>query len=492
MRVYLLPVVLSLCLLSGGMAIAQDDPYDPGPAWTRAGDQRFSGLRDVSLDRRGTVWTNDGARDLDTLNLAENASQGYAEVAPGAFGFESAVFFPAEVGAAPDTVVIASPTRRSVDGGQSWTPPGAFVGGDVMIAPLPGQAAHGRILVGKAGGNGGLWISDDRGVTWDSVTAHAPCPAPNSAYGVDALAAFPAAGAPDGGGPGTGRLLRGGYTSGVSYSNNGGDTWTASSLWSLTTHVKHLAVLARPEGGLRAVAFGLIHNAGCGCARVWTSDDGGATWVERAQLSEPVGNGLAANDPAALVAVGAPPGDVTYGTSRAVAVLGRGRLFATSDAGLTWELLPGGLGQAPLEDPDKDLVNLAAMTWDGQLLLGVSRIGAATAWSLLSAERLADVIAVWEEGAPAPSGELGLRIEPNPTDGRATLHLTLAKAGPVTVEVYDALGRRVSRAELSGTPGVHAIDLGAERLAPGLYVVRVTALDGGQVVTDTRAVTVAR
>ena len=70
--------------------------------------------------------------------------------------------------------------------------------------------------------------------------------------------------------------------------------------------------------------------------------------------------------------------------------------------------------------------------------------------------------------------------------------LTLAETGPVTVEVYDALGRRISRAALGGTPGVHAVDLGAERLSPGLYVVRVTALDGGQVVTDAQSFTVAR
>ena len=478
--------LLFLLLLSSlSAAAAQDDPYDPGPDWTRAGDQRLSVNDRFSVDRRGTVWLDDGPHDIDTLNVIENAWQGYDDVTQGPFSFPDVVFFPAETGAAPDTLVTASPTRRSLDGGLTWSPLGPFIAGDVMLAPLPGQPAHGRIFAGGTGGSGGLWTSDDRGVTWDSVTAAAPRPTINSSFGVAALVAFPAAGAPYGGGPGTGRLLWGGMD-GVSYSDDGGDSWTASSLWDPLPDVKHLAVLSRPEGGLRAVAFGFVNNVTCdggmGCARVWTSDDGGATWTERAQLSEPVGNGLAANSPAALVAVGAevgaPVGGLTYGTSRAVAVLGRGRIYATSDAGLTWEPLPGGLGQAPLEDSDKDNVRTAAVTWDGRLLLGVVRIGAATAWSLLSAERLADVVPVADEGTPRPSGELGLHIEPNPTTGRAVLRVTLAEAGPVAVEVYDALGRRISRAELGGTPGVHAVDLGAERLSPGLYVARVVAQDG--------------
>ena len=493
MRPYPLSVVFSLCLLSGGSAIAQDDPYDPGPDWTLAGDAPLNVGDNLSIDRRGTIWFSEGPHDIDTLNVIENAWQGYPDVTPGPFGFKSAVFLPAEVGAAPDTLVVGGPVRRSVDGGLTWGP-FQLISGDAMLAPLPGQPAHGRILSGKAGGSGGLWLSDDRGVTWDSVTAPAPRPTSNSPYGVDAIAAFPAAGAPYGGGPGTGRLLLG-EDVGMSYSDDGGDSWTASSLWSLAVDVKHVAVLARPEGGLRAVAFGLIHNSGCGCARVWTSDDGGATWVERAQLSEPVGNGLSANRPSALVAVGAevgaPVGGVTYGTSRAVAVLGRGRVFATSDAGLTWEPLPGGLGQAPLEDPDKDYINHAVTVWDGRLLLSVTRIGAVKGWSLLSAERIADVVPVSEEGAPPPA-RLGVAVEPNPTSGRAVLRVTLAEAGPVTVDVYDALGRRVSRAALAGMPGVHAVDLGAERLAPGLYVARVVAPDAGQVVVEARAFTVVR
>ena len=83
-------------------------------------------------------------------------------------------------------------------------------------------------------------------------------------------------------------------------------------------------------------------------------------------------------------------------------------------------------------------------------------------------------------------------VSPNPTSGRAVLRLTLAEAGPVAVEVYDALGRRGSRAALAGTPGVHAVDLGAERLSPGLYVARVVAPDSGQVAAEARAFTVVR
>ncbi|HEX8386860.1 MAG TPA: T9SS type A sorting domain-containing protein [Rubricoccaceae bacterium] len=83
---------------------------------------------------------------------------------------------------------------------------------------------------------------------------------------------------------------------------------------------------------------------------------------------------------------------------------------------------------------------------------------------------------------------LALVVSPNPTRGAATATVT-HPAGPVTVEVVDALGRRVAVvAEGAAAAGTRVVDLPLGGLAPGVYVVRVVA--GREVVT--RSVVVVR
>ena len=75
--------------------------------------------------------------------------------------------------------------------------------------------------------------------------------------------------------------------------------------------------------------------------------------------------------------------------------------------------------------------------------------------------------------APAPqSRRITLSVGPNPTRGAATAFVTAET--PATVEVFDALGRRVGRAEAPAGARV-AVALPTERLAPGVYVVRLVA-----------------
>ena len=84
------------------------------------------------------------------------------------------------------------------------------------------------------------------------------------------------------------------------------------------------------------------------------------------------------------------------------------------------------------------------------------------------------------ESSPTRS-TLTLRVGPNPTDGPVSVHLGgVTEAG--TVEVFDALGRRVTRVETAGGP----VTLDAGAWAPGVYVVRATV--GG----ETRTTTVVR
>lgn len=83
--------------------------------------------------------------------------------------------------------------------------------------------------------------------------------------------------------------------------------------------------------------------------------------------------------------------------------------------------------------------------------------------------------AVADEPAP-PASTLGLDAAPNPTAGPLILRLEAPGASTVTLEAFDALGRRVWRVE--APPGARRIEADAGAWAPGLYVVRAST--GGE------------
>ncbi|MDX1419500.1 MAG: endonuclease/exonuclease/phosphatase family protein [Rubricoccaceae bacterium] len=71
---------------------------------------------------------------------------------------------------------------------------------------------------------------------------------------------------------------------------------------------------------------------------------------------------------------------------------------------------------------------------------------------------------------------------PNPFTDAATLSYTLDRTGPVRLELFDALGRRMSVIEDEARPaGTYRVRFNGDALPPGLYVVRLTA--GDQVAT---------
>ncbi|HYE57764.1 MAG TPA: T9SS type A sorting domain-containing protein, partial [Rhodothermales bacterium] len=83
------------------------------------------------------------------------------------------------------------------------------------------------------------------------------------------------------------------------------------------------------------------------------------------------------------------------------------------------------------------------------------------------------------------AGEDGFEaaVFPNPVRASATLRMTLSEAGPVRIEAFDVLGRRVIDREETLTEGEQALALGTETLPAGLYVWRTTA--SGQIRTGT-------
>ena len=101
-------------------------------------------------------------------------------------------------------------------------------------------------------------------------------------------------------------------------------------------------------------------------------------------------------------------------------------------------------------------------------------------------------LAVSEDDARRFLGEVEVRVggaarlsiagfRPNPAAGEARVAFTLASKEPARLEVLDVSGRRVATREVSGAPGEHVVALGGTRLAPGVYVVRLT--QGGKTAT---------
>ena len=84
---------------------------------------------------------------------------------------------------------------------------------------------------------------------------------------------------------------------------------------------------------------------------------------------------------------------------------------------------------------------------------------------------------------------LALGVSPNPVASGGVVRVSVPETGRVRVSVVDVLGREVSvLMDGERSAGEHVLGLGAERLAPGVYVVRVTV--GRETVA--RRVTVAR
>lgn len=80
----------------------------------------------------------------------------------------------------------------------------------------------------------------------------------------------------------------------------------------------------------------------------------------------------------------------------------------------------------------------------------------------------------------APRLDLALELSPNPAPGVVRLRYVLPDAATVEVSVYDLQGRRVARPVSATIPaGSYSTtwdpDAGPDRLAPGVYFVRMTA-----------------
>lgn len=94
-------------------------------------------------------------------------------------------------------------------------------------------------------------------------------------------------------------------------------------------------------------------------------------------------------------------------------------------------------------------------------------------------------------GVEPEQAVLSLAVWPNPARDAATVRFTVPEAEAVTLEVVDALGRRVRSLDFGAKPaGAHEAQLDMSRLGAGVYVVRVVGSRSG--VASARLVRIGR
>ncbi len=81
-----------------------------------------------------------------------------------------------------------------------------------------------------------------------------------------------------------------------------------------------------------------------------------------------------------------------------------------------------------------------------------------------------ELVLVEEEEAPRAF----LKVNPNPSRGMFTVEISLPESDPIILEVYDALGRRVSAKRL--VPNHLPISLDLSELSPGIYFFKIGTL----------------
>ena len=152
--------------------------------------------------------------------------------------------------------------------------------------------------------------------------------------------------------------------------------------------------------------------------------------------------------------------------------------------GSAWSPLGSGINP-PSSGENTTRVYALAVDANADLAIGGQFLGAGGITSPYLA--LYDTLPLAVGGAPA-SGVALSAVVPNPATQRAALVLTLDTPQGVRAVLVDALGREVA-VLLDGEAGVETrLDVDTSRLAPGVYVVRVTA--GGE--TLSRRLTVVR
>ena len=408
-------VVLLGGLMAGALPCFAQTPPDT-VLFEPVGDTRLQ-ARSLDFGPDGALW----AVYLDTWRLALGSNT-WAMISEQA-GDNILVL-------SPDTLVLTAATNiyRSIDGGASWE--FAFDEGRALFEASPSGAYPGLLLSSTRFEGQGIAYSVDRGETWTMASVSPP-----SSWTAEALDFAEVIE-----GPNRGRLVAGSMN-GVYLSDDGGQTWNASSLFQDGRYRVESVVLASNNRFYAALSDATLPGG-----QVYFSDEDGLTWHHAVTVPYP----------ALLVAVPGPPeGDgAIYALQQGASVTGGGVDLYRSYDGVAWSLV----GALP-EDTAVRLVNDLQIGSDGRLYVGLIR-PAEPGWIYRSTE---PVVVANEPEAPLLL-EATLRVYPNP----ARDHLTITGPSGTEAIVYDVLGRVVRRVRLGG--GVAEVDVSS--LAAGVYVVR--------------------
>ena len=275
-----------------------------------------------------------------------------------------------------------------------------------------------------------------------------------------------------------GRLLVGLYN-GVSYSDGGGASWQASSLYQFGRYIAHEVhfhpVPGHPYGG---VVLAIVDEPGIQppgpSGALWASDDGGVTWVVRTRFDlaalaiEEVSRGRLFTAPDGVLWAG-----LTFGTGPGPHPCRVSRSF---DGGATWARADGGFTPLPGSDYGFE-VNDFKLGRDGRLY-------AATDYGVWRTTGPAVASA-----APATADGPRLTVRPNPAGASVSVIVTVGEPGPAVVTVLDVTGREVARVHAGPIgAGETPLALDTSGWAAGVYVVRATV--GGR--TETARLVVTR
>ena len=297
--------------------------------------------------------------------------------------------------------------RRSSNGGTSFpsgiAPP--FGGETAFIAPYavapsaPSTLYAGRSVVYKSLNRGSSWTATNGG---DEVDPNGNPPLALAVSPVDADVVYVA----------TAPLLRDPFdTPGpprLFVTRDGGDAWTDITLGLPDRFVTDIAVHPTDDAKV------WVTMGGFGTPHVFKTDDSGATWTDVTGPLPDAPTSAVAFDPLA-------PDTVFVGNDVGV--------FVTRDAGATWEAFSDGLPEAVL------VMDLVAA---GDRTLRVATHGN----GIYRRPLVLNPVAAEEEVAPT-----GFRLAqnaPNPFRARTTLTFELDRPGEVTLEIFDAAGRRVA------------------------------------------------
>lgn len=327
----------------------------------------------------------------------------------------------------PDTLFSGSnfSVGRSIDGGEAFF--GVHSEGGVIVVFDDAGPNNGLVLCGEHFGGSGIAYSTDRGATFtESVFTVVPSSRPTMETAVEI---------PDG--PSAGRLVAGVFA-GVVVSEDGGQTWSPSSLFqNARFSVQRIEIGIHPTSGNRRL-YAAVLDAQEPDAQLYVSDDDGMTWTSIYTFEWSF----------YLAAVPQPPD----GDGSLLAMTGAdGLVFRSSDGGMSWVEV----GQVPFPFT-AHAANDMLIGPDGRLYVAVGRAGPERAWVYRSTE---PVVVANEPPPEVPEESTALRVYPNP----ATDFITV-ESDAEAVEILDVLGRIVMT--------VHSNEqIDTSRLPVGIYVI---------------------